>query len=278
MSRVRLGAAAACCALVVLGLTAPSALAGRVLYGAPPGAGWTVVSEGNGNGITKITINSCLVAGQAFQLPLSVTADGPYKGAPSAAWKVMQDAGAALTFDPATVLFDTATKTATLTITAPAPNDKGGQLRFKLAPDPGSGLGEGPGYMVHFACVLAPAPAPAPAPVTVPTTGIVSDSTTHAARCIATPKLLRVTAGEHNVVRVTVATNGVKISGALVRLRTPDGVVYHRTGRDGVAVFRVRPSRSGAILVASDVCFGVRRVAVKAARVTSRRVSPRFTG
>ncbi len=155
MSRVRFALAGAACALVVSSVAAPSALAGRVLYSAAPGTGYTVTAEGHGQGIVKITVTQCLVAGQTFALPLRVTAQQPYKGTPSATWKVMKDGSAAPAFNPASVTFDQPTKDVTLTLTAGTPSNKGDFLRFKLAPDAGSGLGEGPGYMVRYACVLA---------------------------------------------------------------------------------------------------------------------------
>lgn len=374
MSRVRSTLVAVGCVLVAAAIAAPSAFAGRVSYAVPAGPSYTVTAEGHGHGIVKVTINECLVAGQAFQLPLQVTAGGPYKGTPSAQWKVMKDGSATLAFDPSTVTFDQPSKSATLTITAGTPRNQGDFLRFKLAPTPGSGLGEGPGYMVRYACVLAPTPAgttqqtscppaqtrdkngapnqnasstaggndgataPAPSssgqsgtvpnnndngrsedsngragggtpgraehpddPVcpsqpattsagttdsasapagqpTTPTANTIVTSSGKAARCIATPRSLRVTAGEQNVITIRVATNGVAIRHALLRMTTPDGVVFHRTDRRGLAVFRIRPSKTGSVTVRSDVCFGVRSARVHRARVSSRHLTPAFTG
>jgi hypothetical protein len=160
-----LGAALAAAAVIALA-AAPAALAGRVMYGVAPGSGYTVEPHGGGNGITKVWLDSCPVAGKPIELPLTLASRGPVKGDTPATWKVLKSDGAQLSFAPASVSLPAsgATTAATLTITPSAPSRKGLFLRFKLDPANGSGLGQGPGYMIRAACVLAPAPAgPAPA-------------------------------------------------------------------------------------------------------------------
>jgi hypothetical protein len=356
MSRGRsLGAAAMAAAIVSLA-AAPSALAGRVMYGVVPGAGYTVTAEGHGNGITKVTLNTCLTAGQAATLPLQLSSRGPVQGAATAAaWKIMKSDGATLAFDPATVSLPKSGDpvSATLTITATQPSSQGLFLRFKLDPANGAGLGQGPGYMVRAACVLAPAqsrapqppacpegttpaappapaapidpgnsdpqgnayghggskakasakggtpgasksakddplqplcvPGPADAALAAPTVAtfpaVESAQARVASGCVATPKTLRVFQGEQALVRVTVRTNGQDVSGSWVRVTTPDGIVAKKTNRSGVALFRVRPSKTGKLVLQSDVCFGADRVAVRAAHASGRSgVLPRFTG
>jgi hypothetical protein len=356
MSRGRSLGAGALAAAVVSLAAAPSALAGRVVYGVAPGAGYTVTAEGHGNGITKVTLNSCLTAGQAAALPLQLSSRGPVQGDSTAAtWKVMKSDGATLAFDPATVSLPKrgGQVGATLTITATEPSRHGLFLRFKLDPANGAGLGQGPGYMVRAACVLAPgqgrtpqppacpegttpAAPPAPAapidpgnsdpqgnayghggskakasakggtpgpsksakddalqPLCVPGPGDGAPATPTvatfpavdaaqaqgASACVSTPKTLRVFQGEQALVRVTVHTNGQDISGSWVRVTTPDGIVTKKTNRSGVALFRVRPSKTGKLVLQSDVCFGADRVAVRGAHASGRSgVLPRFTG
>ena len=72
--------------------------------------------------------------------------------------------------------------------------------------------------------------------------------------------------------------NGQDISGALVRLTLPGGAkLFRRTGIDGVAHRFVRPSRSGTLVIQSDVCFGAHRVTVLRAG-PAPRVRARFAG
>jgi hypothetical protein len=154
-----LGAAIACAVALPL-IAAPAALAGRVDYAVPAGAGYTVKATGHGNGVVKVTYTSCLTPGETVRLPVQVTPRGPTHDGPIAAtWKVIKDGDATLAFDPATVTFDGATESAVLAITPGAATAKGVFLRFKLDPANGSGLGEGPGVMVRVACVVNPAPA-----------------------------------------------------------------------------------------------------------------------
>lgn len=162
MSR-NMRSAAALGAAVVAGLVAaPAAFAGRIDYVVPPSSdgSYTVVAEGHGNGIVKVTYNRCATAGVAEVLPLQVSSRGPVKGSPTADWKVLKDGAADLSFDPAHVTFTGGVQSTHITITPTAASAAGARLRIKLHGANGSGLGEGPGIMVTFACVVAPAPAP----------------------------------------------------------------------------------------------------------------------
>lgn len=372
MSR-RMRSSAALAASISTGLVlAPAAFAGRIDYTVPPsGSGaYSVVAEGHGNGIVKVTYNSCATVGQSYVLPLDVAARGPVKGSPTAAWKVLKDGAADLAFDPGTVAFGGGTQSTRITITPTAASAAGARLRIKLHGANGSGLGEGPGIMVTFACVVAPAPAPAPpacpatvraagkvppgqakkddpldpvpapgngqgnqgtgngnggpaapaapacnapanapapAPAPAPAAGAPAPATpapapavapasisvptqnafpvvgsslaNRPARCVATPTLLRAVAGEQATIRVLVRPNGVPVRGSAVRVTTPDGTVTKHTDAHGVALFRVRPSRSGRLTIQSDACFGVRTIRVLAARVSGRSgIAPQFTG
>jgi hypothetical protein len=74
-----LGAALTAAAALVLA-AAPAAFAGRVMYGVAPGSGYTVEPHGGGNGITKVWIDTCAVAGRPIQLPLVLSGRGPVTG------------------------------------------------------------------------------------------------------------------------------------------------------------------------------------------------------
>jgi hypothetical protein len=104
-------------------------------------------------------------------------------------------------------------------------------------------------------------------------------STHKDARCISTPSGLRVRARELAVVRVRVHEEGARSpAGALVRISGPGFVRRAVSDADGIAVFRVRPRRTGILFIQSDRCAGADRIRVRAARnVTSGRV-PRLTG
>jgi hypothetical protein len=96
-------------------------------------------------------------------------------------------------------------------------------------------------------------------------------------RCtLSTPNGLKVRAGEMNTIRVR--TRNVD-AGSLVRITLPGGrVLRDRTDRNGIAVFRVRPPRSGTAQIRAAECAEVERLSVRQARrVVSRRV-PRVTG
>lgn len=98
------------------------------------------------------------------------------------------------------------------------------------------------------------------------------------ARCVSVPQRLSVRAGEVTVVRVRVREGDTRVTGALVRISGPGFAKRARTNAGGSAVIRVRPKRSGTLVIQSDRCLGADRVEVRRARqVTSRRV-PRVTG
>ena len=94
------------------------------------------------------------------------------------------------------------------------------------------------------------------------------------APCISTPRRVRVRARHTTRLAIRVHANGQNISGALVRVTLPGGAkLFRRTRSDGIAHRFVRPSRSGTLVIQSDVCFGSSRVKVLRAR--SARLSAR---
>ena len=59
----------------------------------------------------------------------------------------------------------------------------------------------------------------------------------------------------------------------------PDGKkVTARTNKDGIATFRVRPTKSGTARIQAAECSDVERLSVKPARRVVARRPPRVTG
>ncbi|MCW3038450.1 MAG: hypothetical protein JWM31_355, partial [Solirubrobacterales bacterium] len=148
---------------------------------------------------------------------------------------------------------------------------------------PATGTPEAPAAGTPVTSPPASATAGTSAGITVPTARsfpvVGSSLAARPSRCVATSRSQRVTAGEQATVRVVVRANGVLIRGAAVRVTTPDGTITKRSDRHGVVIFRVRPSRSGRLVIQADSCFGMRTIRVRPARVASRGgVSPQFTG
>jgi hypothetical protein len=98
------------------------------------------------------------------------------------------------------------------------------------------------------------------------------------APCVAVPGRVSVGAGELTVVRVRVRERGRAVQGALVRITGAGLVRRATTNAQGIAVIRVRPRRSGTLVIQSDRCSGADRVRVLRARRTSSQRPPRVTG
>jgi hypothetical protein len=93
---------------------------------------------------------------------------------------------------------------------------------------------------------------------------------------LSTPSGLRVRAGERTTIRVR--TRNID-AGTLVRITLPGGrVLRDRTDRNGLAVFRVTPPRSGTARIRAAECADIERLAVRQARRTVSRRVPRVTG
>ena len=118
-------------------------------------------------------------------------------------------------------------------------------------------------------------------PVTSPpaswTVTVTPSPTQIAAACtLSTPSALRVRARERTTIRVRVGTAG---AGTQVRITLPGGsVVRKTTNSSGVAIFRVRPARSGTLTIRAANCGDVDRLTVRAPRRTITRRVPRVTG
>lgn len=269
---------AACACAASLLLAAP-AFAGTIRFDVVENPAFTI--QDNGNGIVKLTYNGCVTAGVrqtiAFRTTISVSADG------NATYNILREEGEApaAAFNPPSVAlakgseqsFDT-----TLSFTLSDQNNGITTFRIKLDPDSGEGLGEGAGIMVSIPCVLAAPPASGAAAPAAPAAGylpaVASGRARGSARCVSTPRGIRLRAHRTTLLRVTVSTNGQRISRALVRVTGPGFVRRRHTGSGGTALFTLRPSRAGRVLVQSDVCFGADRLTV----LDAVPVVPHFTG
>ena len=293
MHHIRLRGVALGCVTAAFFAIAPAAMAGTIRYDVPETPAYTIDNE---QGIVKVTYNGCVTAGarQTIDFAMNTMASNDA----TVAFKVLKEEGEepVSSFDPSTVaLTKNADQTfaVALSFTLNEPTSKRTTFRFKLDPENGAGLGEGPGVKVTISCVLA-APAPgggfATAPAAggapaqpMPTAGVIAAPSSplaqRAARCISTPRRVRLRAGERSLLAVRINSNEQNVSNALVRVTLPGGrAVTRRTGSDGIAQFMVRPNRSGRAVIQSDVCFGASRAAVLAERVVSRRAPARFTG
>ena len=295
MSCRRTAATLAGAAVLAL-VSASPATAGTVRYDVEPSPLYTL--QDNGTGIVKLTYNGCVTAGARQTLNFVMTTS--VNRAAAAELKVIKEEGEnpTTTFTPNPVNLvpgPSQNIPGTLAFTLPSANNGVTAFRIKLDPANGEGLGEGAGIMVRIPCVLAaapapdalarvtaPAPAPAAAPVAVPTRGsfpkVSSSLAAPQANCISLPQGVRVRARRTTRLVVRVRTNGQNIRGALVRVTLPGGRKYfRRTNAEGIARFFIRPSRSGTLVIQSDVCFGAERVAVR--RAPARPSAPaRYTG
>jgi hypothetical protein len=284
-------AAAIGCAMAMFFVAAPAALAGTVRYMVPVTAAYTI--HDNGNGIVKVTYNGCVTAGARQRLDLALITNVGQSA--NAMFKVLKEEGGqpTLTFSPSSVsLVKGADQRFAIAVAFTVDNANNGvsTFRIKLDPESGEGLGQGAGIMIRIPCVLAARPAPpqpgvsAPpaGPLLVPTAGMFpttgSAQANGRARCISTPRRLRLRAGETTRFAVTVTLNGQLISGAKLRATYPDARYVKKTGADGRTTFTIRPRRSGTLILQSDVCFGSSRLVVRRPRIVARHRPARLTG
>ena len=290
MMRNRGRVAALGCAAAMFFVAAPSAFAGTVRYTVTPSPVYSI--QDNGNGIVKVTYNGCVTAGVRQQLGFTMITNVGQDA--NAVFNVLKEEGEqpVATFTPSSVALVKGPDQSFaigLAFTVDNANNGVTTFRIKLDPESGEGLGQGAGIMVRIPCVLAAPPASlapgatvSPGPLLAPTAGVFptigSSQAAGVARCISTPRSLRLRAGERTKVAVTVTVNGQRIAGAKVRATYP-GARYTKTTRaDGRAVFTIRPKRSGTLVLQSDVCFGAARHTVRSARVVARQRAARVTG
>ncbi len=97
--------------------------------------------------------------------------------------------------------------------------------------------------------------------------------------CRASTKGYKVRAGQVDTIIVSVARNGVAVTGAKVRISLPGGkTVSKSTGKNGKATFTVEPTQSGTIIVRSPSCKEMVKVKVFAAKAATAVRAPSFTG
>jgi uncharacterized repeat protein (TIGR01451 family) len=97
-------------------------------------------------------------------------------------------------------------------------------------------------------------------------------------RCLSTPQRLRVRAGERTRIRVRVREDGEAVERTLVRIIGPGYNKRKVTNANGVAVFRVKPKRSGTLIIQTSSCGGADRIRVLRARQVTNDQVPRGTG
>ena len=285
-------AAIGCTAAAFFAGTASSAFAGTVRYTVPETPAYAI--QDNGNGIVKVTYNGCVTAGVRQQLDFTMITNVGQSA--NAVFNVLKEEGEQPTSTftpPAVALVKGPDQTFAISLAFTVDNANNGvtTFRVKLDPESGEGLGQGAGIMVRIPCVLAAPPLPPapgtpagsqPATLLAPTAGVFptvgSAQASGVARCISTPRSLRLRAGEMTRVAVTVAVNGPRIRGAKVRATYPGARYVKTTGADGRVVFNIRPTRSGRLVLQSDVCFGASRTTVRAARVVAQQRPARVTG
>jgi hypothetical protein len=119
--------------------------------------------------------------------------------------------------------------------------------------------------------VLTPPPPPATPQVAVkPTTAAQAPCT------LTRTSKTTVRAGQLNTIRVRVRTVD---AGTTVKITLPGGkVVSDKTDKSGVAVLKVRPTKSGTATIRAAECSDVERLSVKSARRVVAQRAPRVTG
>jgi hypothetical protein len=113
-------------------------------------------------------------------------------------------------------------------------------------------------------------PAPKPQVVVKPTTAAQAPCT------LARATKTTVRAGQLNTIRVRVRNLD---AGSTVKITLPGGkVVSDKTDKSGMAVFKVRPPKSGTATIRAAECSDVERLSVKPARRVVAKRAPRVTG
>jgi uncharacterized repeat protein (TIGR01451 family) len=99
------------------------------------------------------------------------------------------------------------------------------------------------------------------------------------AQCmVAATSRRMVRARQRTTLRVTVRDGDAAAAGVLVRVVGPGLTRRTVTNARGAATLRLRPTRSGTLVVQTTECAGADRIRVRAARRTSAQQAPRNTG
>jgi hypothetical protein len=124
---------------------------------------------------------------------------------------------------------------------------------------------------------LTPPPVNPPPPSSPPAETAVKPANATQAPCtLSTPKGLKVRAGEVTTIKATVRQVD---AGTLVKITVPGGKsVSAKTNSKGVAVLKVKPTKTGTARITVAECSDVERLTVRAARKTQSKRVPRVTG
>jgi hypothetical protein len=160
------------------------------------------------------------------------------------------------------------------------------QVKCGSPPAPQPSPSPSPSPSPQPAMPAPPAQPAAPPPVSAPTAPAASPlfpsvkgaEAAKPADCVSLPKAYRVRAGQMNTIVVQVRVGGKDIEGAKVKLTAPGITQIKETDSRGTVTFRVKPRKSGKLYVQSDQCAGADRGTVLAAKRSSGRAAPRFTG
>ena len=107
---------------------------------------------------------------------------------------------------------------------------------------------------------------------------VTSPRARRAAPCITVPRSLSVRAREVTLVRVRVQDDGRAAANTVVRVSGPGFVRSKTTNAEGRTTFRVRPRRTGTLVIQTNRCSGADRISVLRARQVSSGRVPRVTG
>jgi len=120
-------------------------------------------------------------------------------------------------------------------------------------------------------------PPSSPPPSSPPAETQVKPANATQAPCtLSTPKGLTVRAGELTTIKATVRSVD---AGTSVKITLPGGKsVSAKTNAKGVALLKVRPTKTGTARITVAECSEVQRLTVRAARKTQSRRVPRVTG
>lgn len=122
---------------------------------------------------------------------------------------------------------------------------------------------------VEFTPVATPTPTP-------PTEAVKSANATQSPCTLATPKGLTVRKGEVTSIRATVRNVD---AGSSVKITLPGGkTVSAKTNSKGIAILKVKPTKTGTARITVAECSDVERLTVRAARQVQSRRIPRVTG
>jgi hypothetical protein len=125
--------------------------------------------------------------------------------------------------------------------------------------------------------VILTAPVAAPPVVPAPQVAVKPVAVNQAPCTLARVNSTTVRAGQLNTIRVRVRNVD---AGTTVKLTLPGSkkTVSAKTDKNGLATFKVRPTKSGTAKIEAAECSDTESVSVKAARKVVAQTRPRVTG